>query len=339
MASYGKRDAGDSYILHMEYFPKDEVPADDEGLVWHYTNGAALQSILLKNELWASNTAFMNDIHERRLADKYLIRAREKLGDDFPEELDFYLDHIGDLYDRMRYRSDTADGTRFLLSASKSGDSLTMWRGYAGTEEVSYAIGLDRTEPLKILRPRPGPHGHYWTTGTAQVSPWRDVSYDQKIAKIKAEQAIEAILKVYMTPLPDGKPQKLRGAGVIAAIEETTEPLRNETKHHGFEHEEEARIIVDASGDLTRYRPGRLGMVPYVALTGGDGANDDQTVEDKPNLLPIRKIRISPGADRFYALRSLRALLGATGYGGNYNAEFHRIEDEIEIDASQIPFR
>ncbi len=328
-----------SYILPMEYYRSDEMPAHDDGLVWHYTNGSALQSILLKNELWASNTAFMNDIHERRLANKYLIQAKEKLGDVFPEELDFYLDHIADLYDRMRYRSDTSDGTRYLLSASKSGDSLTMWRGYAGTEEVSYAIGLDRRKPLKILRPQPGEHGHYWTTGTADVSSWLDVIYDRSVSELKAARAIGAILKAYMGPSEDGEPANLRRGGVIAAIEETTESLRNETKHHGFAHEEEARIIVNASGDLTRYRPGRLGMVPYVALTGGDGANDHQTVADKPNLLPIRKIRISPGPDRFYALRSLRALLGATGYGGKYNEELHHVDDEIDIDASQIPFR
>ncbi|WCI08127.1 DUF2971 domain-containing protein [Arthrobacter sp. OVS8] len=321
----------------MEYSRRDEMHDEDEGLVWHYTNGTALQSILLKNELWASNTAFMNDIHERRLADKYLIRAREKLGDEFPEELDLYLDHIGDLHDRMRYRSDTNDGTRFLLSASKSGDSLTMWRGYAGTEEVSYAIGLDRKEPLKILRPQPGGHGYYWTTGMAEVSPWFDVVYDQLASELRAEQAIEAILKAYMAPSRNREPQKLRK--VIATIEGSTESLRNQTKHKGFVHEEEARIIVNASGDLTRYRSGRLGMVPYVSLTGGCSVDVDLTVVDRPSLLPIRKIRVSPGPDRFYALRSLQALLGANGYGGTYNEEFHRIEDEIEIETSHIPFR
>ncbi|SDP65046.1 hypothetical protein SAMN04487914_12341 [Arthrobacter sp. ok909] len=321
----------------MEYSRSDEMQGDDDGLVWHYTNGSALQSILLKNELWASNTAFMNDIHERRLADKYLIQAREKIGDDFPAELDLYLDHIGDLHDRMRYRSDTADGTRYLLSASRCGDSLTMWRGYAGTEEVSYAIGLDRNEPLKILRPQPGEHGYYWSTGKADVSAWLDVIYEQRASELGAEQAIETILKAYMALSRDGGPQNLKK--VIAAIEETTESLRNQTKHPGFVHEEEARIIVNASGDLTRYRSGRLGMIPYVALTGGCDGDANLTVVDKPNLLPIRKIRISPGPDRFYALRSLQALLGAHGYGGTYNEEFQRIEDEIEIETSHIPFR
>lgn len=94
---------------------------------------------------------------------------------------------------------------------------------------------------------------------------------------------------------------------------------------------------MNASGDVTRYRPRRLGMVPYVALTGRD--DSQESVVEKSNLLPIRKIRMSPGPDRFYALRSLRDLLGANGYGGTFNEEFYRIEDEIVVDASQIPFR
>lgn len=318
--------------------PKADVFSDEYDLVWHYTSGSALQNIISKSELWASNTAFMNDTHERRLADKYLIRAREKLGDSFPKMLDSYLDHVGDLYDNMRFRSpDSPDGSRFLLSASNDGDSLTMWRGYAGTDEVSYAIGLDRTQPLKILRPQPSDHGYYWTSGRATVSPWFDVTYDQKTSELRAEKAIQAILNIFQTPSSSKEELHFRTGDVFAAIEEETEPLRNETKHHGFADEREARVIVDASGDVTRYKPGRLGMVPYVALTGSD--TSDEVVVDKSNLLPIRMIRMSPGPDRFYALRSLRALLGANGYGGNYNETTHYVEDEIIVDTSRIPFR
>lgn len=326
------------YIRLMSNSTAYRGSGDDDDLVWHYTNGSALQNIIGRSELWASNTAFMNDTHERRLADKYLIQAKERLGDSFPEILDSYLDHVGDLYDNMRFRSpDMPDGTRYLLSASTDGDSLTMWRGYAGTDEVSYAIGLDRNQPLKILRPCPSEHGYSWTTGRATVSSWFDVIYDQKISELRAEQAIRDILEIFQTPSSSKEELQLRTGGVFAAIEEKTEPLRNETKHHGFVDEKEARIIVDASGDVTRYRPGRLGMIPYVALTGND--DSQESVVGKSNLLPIRKIRMSPGPDRFYALRSLRDLLGAKGYGGTFNEEFYRIEDEIVVEASQIPFR
>ncbi|MFJ5963069.1 hypothetical protein [Pseudarthrobacter oxydans] len=44
-----------------------DVFFNENDLVWHYTSGSALQNIISKSELWASNTAFMNDTHERRL--------------------------------------------------------------------------------------------------------------------------------------------------------------------------------------------------------------------------------------------------------------------------------
>ncbi|MFF2316458.1 DUF2971 domain-containing protein [Arthrobacter sp. NPDC058097] len=318
----------------------EELPSESSGsnLVWHYTNGVALQNIIIKNELWASNTAFMNDTHERRLADKYLIQARESMRNSFPAMLDNYLDHVGDLYDRTRFRSEEMpDGTRYLLSASNNGDSLTMWRGYAGTDHVSYAIGLDRNEPLRILRPEASKYGHYWSTGVAKVYPWFDVNYDPGAAERRAQRAMQRILEIFRRPSSSPEDLYFRTGDIFNAIQEETEPLRNETKHHGFVHEEEARIIVDASGDLTRYRSGSMGMVPYVALTGGDGS--EKTVVEQPNLLPIRRIRMSPGSDRFYALRSLRSLLRANGYGGEYNEDLQIIENEIVVDMSRIPFR
>jgi hypothetical protein len=71
----------------------DDVPwkYDQSDLVWHYTNGSALQGILANHELWASNTAFMNHSGERRLADKYLRAAKKKNGCGFPSRAGFLL--------------------------------------------------------------------------------------------------------------------------------------------------------------------------------------------------------------------------------------------------------
>ena len=57
------------YILPMSN-SKAGWASNDDVLVCHYTNGAALQNIIRQKELWASNTAFMNDTYERRLANR-----------------------------------------------------------------------------------------------------------------------------------------------------------------------------------------------------------------------------------------------------------------------------
>jgi len=306
---------------------------EQSDLVWHYTSGSALKNILTNHELWASNTAFMNDTGERRLADKYLRDAKRRMGDVFPPALDSYLDHVGDWYDNLRFSGPNApDGTRYLLSGSHSGDSLTMWRGYAGTDEVSYAVGLDRREPLKVLAP-----AHVQRRRLARnnhVKGWLDVSYDPQRAKKRAKIAVREILDTYTV---SAGAKDHGDADVFRKIEEVTEELRDETKHEGFRHEEESRIIVKAEQQLARYRPGKLGMIPYISLTGTDGS--PYQVVHNATRLPIREIYISPGRDRFYAARSLGFLLDASGYGGTYYEAGHRLINEVEIRISNTPFR
>lgn len=308
----------------------------DDNLVWHYTSGAALKEIITKHELWASNTAFMNDSGERRLADEYLVKAKNNMGKDFPKMLDSYLDHVGDWYDNLRFSSpDAPDGTRYLLSASKRGDSLTMWRGYAGTDEVSYAIGIDPTAPLSILAPpskKPIKHRR-----KSSISEWFEVNYDPDEAERVAAEAVDKIVGHFQAPAATKEAFEENISNVFDSIDEVTEPLRNTTKHKGFIHEEEVRIIVDADRSLARHRPGRLGIVPYVVLTGAD--HDSSPVVTTANKLPIRKIRMSPGQDRFFAVRSLLELLHANGYTYGYDQEEGGYVYDVDVSASEIPFR
>ncbi|MEW1856929.1 DUF2971 domain-containing protein [Pseudarthrobacter oxydans] len=319
----------------MTVNPVDNVPWSYEpgDLVWHYTNGPALKNILTNHELWAGNTAFMNDTGERRLADQYLRDAKKRMGDVFPPALDSYLDHVGDWYDNLRFTGPNApDGTRYLLSASRSGDSLTMWRGYAGTDEVSYAVGLDRRQCLKVLAPASLDVRRVGRSN--EVKGWFDVSYDPQRAKKRARVAVREILDTYS--IASGN-RDSGDAEVFKKIEDVTEELRDETKHEGFRHEEESRIIVKAEQQLARYRPGKLGMIPYVAITGSDGSAGP--LVHIANKLPIREIFISPGRDRFYAARSLNFLLENCGYGGSYFEPWHSLINEIKIRVSSTPFR
>jgi hypothetical protein len=161
-----------------------------------------------------------------------------------------------------------------------------------------------------------------------------DVSYEPQRAKKRARVAVQEILEAYST---SATAEDHGDGDVFEKIEEVTEELRDETKHEGFRHEEESRIIVKAEQQLARYRPGKLGMIPYVALTGTDGSAD--IVVHEASKLPIREIYISPGSDRFYAARSLRFLLDACGYGGTYCEPWHNLINEVEIRISRTPFR
>lgn len=310
----------------------------DDNLVWHYTSGAALKEIITKHELWASNTAFMNDSGERRLADQFLVKAKNEMGEKFPKMLDSYIDHVGDWYDNLRFSSpDAPDGTRYLLSASKRSDSLTMWRGYAGTDDVSYAVGIDPSAPLSILEPPTATKNQRKYSRKSDISDWFEVNYDPGEAERLAKEAVDKIVGHYLSPASTKEALEENIDNVFKAIDEETEPLRNTTKHRGFIHEEEVRIIVNADRSLARYRPARLGMVPYVVLTGADQAGN--AIVTSPGRLPIRKIRISPGQDRFFPVRSLLELLHANGYTFGFDPDAGGYAYDVDVSASEIPFR
>lgn len=320
-------------VAPWKYEPKD--------LVWHYTNGPALMNMLTNHELWASSTAFMNDAGERRLAITYLKEARKKMGDAFPRILDSYLENVGDWNDNHRFLGRYYDSAnlRFLLSGAKTGDSLTLWRGYAGTDELTYAVGLDRRELLKILAP-PEIDG-VRSSRSNHINQWFNIDYSASRAKAAAKAAVNEILDTYKAAAAAPSEQEhheLTGE-VFNKIDDLTEKLRNTIKHEGFIHEEEVRIIAKVENSLIRYRPGRFGMVPYVALTGSTGSGDPNPVAFKPNPLPLREITISPGSYQADAEHSLSLFLDSAGYGPAFYEPYQDLINEVKIRRSAIPFR
>lgn len=305
-----------------------------QDLVWHYTNGAALQNMLTKHELWASSTASMNDAGESRIAIHRLRTARANMGDKFPRVLDSYLDRIGNWNEKNRFleRFYDSDNLRFMLSGAKTGDSLTLWRGYAGTGNVAYAVGLDRREMLNILAT-----DHYDPKKVGRpnnkIRPWFDIDYSRSNSEKAAREAVQGILQTYKDTDNDADWE------VVEKIGELTEKLRDEIKHEGFIHEEEVRIMAKVHRDLIRFRPGRSGMVPYIALTGPGGPMVHGRVTEQPRKLPIREIFISPGNYQSDAEQSLALFLDSTGYGPEYCEPRQGLINNIVIKRSTIPFR
>lgn len=324
---------------------------NETALVWHYTDGAALMSILAKNELWAGSAAFMNDTNELLSGSIHLRKhfedQRAGLPKDVTEGLEEYIPEV-----RERSRRS------FVLSASSDGDSLTMWR-YYGRDQVSFAVGLDRNEPLVPLarlkedtHPNP-PAGYlddmYDKEEDGQIathpdgSPvvifdpdsiiieggdWKPVVYDP------AQQS-EIIAEIFGN-LRKGVEKRNSTAESNRhwfwlypyLINESLDLIKNE----GFRDEREERIIVWPNPDwkFIFHRPGVFGLVPYVKLTSLGGVNDD-VHEDRfatePGRLQIREIRIGPTPYSSEAAVSLKQLLN-----------FHGLHD-VKVSYSEIPFR
>ena len=300
-----------------------------EGLVWHYTDGHGLLSILRDEVLWATASGYLNDAHEVELGNQLLLRR-------FTELADGQDPHYAELRSRLE-RADTQRGPStswfFILSASRSPDSLAMWRSYGGRGE-SYAIGLEPRAALSLF------------VDDASVGDdviihqrgWTPVRYDP------AGQAalVDGVYAEFTRELRDVV--ELRRAGDVTtrqylrALDRTLDAAEQALvliKHAGFQEEQETRhsTVVVGGADrvttqagITRFRHGPYGITPYVTLTG---ASDDgpSPVTSTRTRLPIRALTISPSANGPQAVDSVAALLASAG------------RPEVTIHRSSIPFR
>jgi hypothetical protein len=100
-------------------------------------------------------------------------------------------------------------------------------------------------------------------------------------------------------------------------------------KHEQFVDEREVRVVawVPQGVDALDFRPSRLGLTPFVRLTGSTTVvgQDRPYVVTKPRRLPIQQLRVGPSRDPEAQIFGVRHALGSFGY------------DEVEVLASTVP--
>lgn len=301
----------------------------NDGLAWHYTDGAGLISIVTNHVLWATHSRFLNDADEVELGARLIREAadrRAEAGDGFATWVKRVLQH-------RPVRANPSSTAFFILSAAQHWDLLAMWRLYGGSGE-SYAIGLDASAPLSVLVDEGAdPASTSARTPYIRHRPWSPVCY----AEQEQLRLAEAVL--------DGMPEEVdaavaRFAGatpgaeeIAAALPRTLEDLEQALmliKHSGFADERETRhstLLFGNDGDLSwpgvvRFRPTAYGIAPYLWLTGGDG----DAATRKRNPLPIRSVAVSPSSNGAASVSSVRALLASNGY-------------RVDVRGSAVPFR
>lgn len=302
-------------------------PMDD--LVWHYTGIEGLCGMIENQELWASHVQFMNDRKEFVIAYEALHRLvlRENPDASNPELMLDYALGLRESNTRKALRAGFQVGDRFICCASTEPDSLTMWRLY-GRENLAFAVGMSRSAPLGILAPR-----HLARTGGEVLPSWPEVSYaagdEYKEAQFFGHDIFEDLRN------------EIRSNDTFIFSGEAKEQISRAIsilKHHAFSDENEVRVSATVSNyELVNYRRGQFGLTPYLKLTG---AKEWGEVTDKPSPLPIRQIRLSPGATQA-DVSAVRALLRSHGLGVFEEVEEDKIwyGDTIDVWASSIPFR
>ena len=310
--------------------------AASEGLVWHYTDGAGLLSIVGNHVLWATASGFLNDTDEVKLGYRRILA-------EFSARLDAGDPVATALRERLEASRETRGGPSpssfFVLSAAQHWDLLAMWRLYGGPRE-SYAIGLDPTVALRVLADADAPA----VTATAdphviRQRTWDPVRYDpaeQQALTAAVFDGLEEDLTALKTRIAaDGATPQ----AVLETMSETFDDLEQALvliKHPGYHDEREIRHSTallhpaELGGwrGVVRYRATSYGIAPHLWLTGSAGgergAGSALTTTRAP--LPIRSVAVSPTPNGDTAADSLRAMLGAHGY-------------DVEVRRSSIPFR
>lgn len=303
--------------------PSDAAPP---GLVWHYTDGRGLISILTNDVLWSTASSYLNDAGEVELGASLVVERLRRAALDGDPLLSALAERATDLKDREhRFAS-----WFFILSASTSPDSLAMWRCYGGEGE-SYAIGLDPSRPLSILVDEVSAVEHLRVGQRG----WREVAYDPA----RQQALVDTVLAEFLDEIPEAVALAKTGTttpGQVTAVMRDTLAAAEEAilhiKHAGFREEQETRHATalygigdraSAVASVARFRHTAYGMAPYVELTGGSGA--PFVGERAP--LPIEAVAISPSPNGRAAVESLDALLSRHGRAGT------------PIIRSTIPFR
>ncbi len=105
-----------------------------EGIIYHYTSAEGLRGIIENNEIWLTNTAFVNDTTEcKALQEKKDLFINEEFSNEYIREA--WFNFIKHQYNR---------NTMYIISFSRGKESLEQWRAYG-----NFRIGFETKKLVK----------------------------------------------------------------------------------------------------------------------------------------------------------------------------------------------
>jgi len=205
--------------------------------LYHYTDGAAVKSIIEKEELWLTDLRFVNDAEELKhgiaLALRYLNTLGHGLDYDAKSSVEYVIAELKSYLENI-----SPPNNMFSCSFSTVPGLLSQWRSYG-----TLAIEFDQALLERVL-------------------PVVECSYDSDDSYRFAVSNTAEVLNACLT---DFKAQ----AGFASGAEQAFKALLTKVaqiKHPSFKEEQERRVIVSSKGrDIHHRCRGNL-FIPYVAV-------------------------------------------------------------------------
>ncbi len=276
--------------------------------LFHYTNFAALKSIVETNTLWATDIRYMNDAHEItypievfRAGFQYACQDLRNEG--FHEGVKFLEWLIG-----AGLRNDGTHQT-YVVSFSEREDSLSQWRGYGAKPGISIGFG-------------------FLTQFLADDLPLKSVIYDAGKQRTIVADCIKTAVNAYREIV--GRSPDLVSWGrthIATAFSKATAEMLLRFKNPVWNDEAEWRLIViqnpSAQGSKTFVRESDFGFTPYIHIKPVEKGRHQN------GRLPIGSLKIGPTANPELTKRALEIFIAGTEYKENY----------VTISNSSIPLR
>ena len=315
--------ANEIYQLHEKLRFGRKAPA----VLWHYTSGASLLSIVESATLWATQVSCLNDQQELLHAAQLLRNEFKALKEGHTEDSDHvFLDRvIEELAVDLALQSPV-----FIASFSEQANDLNQWRSYAGGEG-GYVLGFDYR-------------------GVDFGQPDDDfilpVIYepDQQIEIMKA--TARELLQAYRSGVKGGEdPHDFTKSFAIPVTMDALTVLGPFLKHESFKAEAEWRVVSHLpAGDESRlkFRQKQSMLSRHLPM---DFHRNGQIMPS--GKLPLAFLGVGPSRHQGVSVNSVTGLLKSKGYptsNGLYpllqTDGFHPSEPaEVIVWASDIPFR
>jgi hypothetical protein len=289
--------------------------------VWHYTTTAGLIGILTSGRLWATAASVLNDATELR----YGLELAESSRAEYAKVAELHSLQTRFLFDvEYAARSALRNNAIYVACASRDGDDLGQWRGYA--DSSGYALGVRATPLCAVVSDEA--EAAIWENQDLPAG-WHQVLYDPK----EQDELLMSLWDFAATIAPPVGTQPDSPEWTIS-LHTASSAVTNAVammKHPSFWGEQEVRLAFDATRhakrSLLRFRQGRQGITPYVELGAMPRGPSIFATTNSPGQLSLDGVRVGPNQDRTTAEISLNTLLRAVGQKG------------AEVTHSAVPYR
>lgn len=277
-------------------------------ILYHYTDTVAMLNILQRGELWATDANYLNDSNELQHGRNELYSAltakQVELGEHVTRGGHWRGTDLGILRAELEYHAkgeslQLATGGPFVSCFCEDGDLLSQWRGYAGGS--GWAIGFAREWLESVCYRRGRPQAlRQVVYGVAGIGPM--------VERVLAEQTIDPLARKGPSW---GQAREICDTG-LAGI-----------KDDAFVEEREWRLILQGAPGGEQFRPGRVGLTPYLKVPFPKEA--------------IKEVVIGPSVYSTLQWRAAARLL--EGIFGLTRSEDGDVGRAVKLRSSAAPYR